>query len=258
MSEPIAYGYIRVSSAEQADKHSLGNQKSRIEDYCKYKRYNMVKIYEDAGISGKDMNRPALQQLLEDAKKGNIVIVNDLSRLSRKTIDSLTMLERFNEKGIIFVCLNPEIQFDTAVGRLICSILSSISEMERENISRHTKQNLQNLSKNGKLRSRCPFGYTYETNMKDLQPDKEQQLVVDKIKNLYSSGLNYSAIARKLNEDGDNLVLKNNKVNKEKEYKFHSQTIKRILMDYGVIDNIDGRKTIAERIKCHRIIGKND
>ena len=70
----IAGIYIRVSTEDQArEGFSLGEQEEKLRSLCKYKGFEIFKVYKDAGISAKDMkNRPAFQQMLEDMKKGLI------------------------------------------------------------------------------------------------------------------------------------------------------------------------------------------
>ena len=66
--------YIRVSTEDQARKgFSLGEQQEKLEALCKYKGYEIYKIYKDAGISAKDMeHRPEFQAMLKDMKEGNL------------------------------------------------------------------------------------------------------------------------------------------------------------------------------------------
>ena len=68
----IAGIYIRVSTEDQArEGFSLGEQEEKLRELCKYKDYDIFKVYKDAGISAKDMqHRPAFQQMLEDMKAG--------------------------------------------------------------------------------------------------------------------------------------------------------------------------------------------
>ena len=70
----IAGIYIRVSTEDQArEGFSLGEQEEKLKQYCKYKEFEIFKIYKDAGISAKDMeNRPAFKEMLEDMKSGKI------------------------------------------------------------------------------------------------------------------------------------------------------------------------------------------
>ena len=251
MAQPIARGYVRVSTAMQVDGQSLETQIKRIQGHCDYKGYNLIKIYQDSGISAKDTNRPALQQLMNDMEKGEKIIVADLSRLSRNTRDALNLFEEFKTRGVHFICLNPDIDFSSAVGELLYTIMMAVHRLERQNISSHVSANMQRLSSESKLRSRPPFGYRFVGKDQDLQPEPVQQKVVEKIKVLHASGMGYTKIAKKLNEDGDNISLNNNKKSvKDKAPLFYAQTVKRILADYGVIEDPD-RVPIEKRIVSH-------
>lgn len=83
--------YIRVSTEDQArEGFSLPEQKERLEAMCKYKGYQIYKVYEDAGISAKNIkDRPAFNELLEDIKKKkiNIIVALKLDRVTRTIYD---------------------------------------------------------------------------------------------------------------------------------------------------------------------------
>ena len=82
-----AIGYIRVSTDEQAREGiSLENQKAKITAYCELNDLDLVEIIEDAGKSGKDLNREGIQSLLGKVKARTIdaVVVYKLDRLSRR------------------------------------------------------------------------------------------------------------------------------------------------------------------------------
>ena len=83
----IAGTYIRVSTEDQArEGFSLGEQEEKLRALCKYKGFEIFKVYKDAGISAKDMkNRPAFQQMLEDMKNG--LIINNLNDINLEGFD---------------------------------------------------------------------------------------------------------------------------------------------------------------------------
>ena len=80
----IAGIYIRVSTEDQArEGFSLGEQEEKLRQLCKYKEFQVYKVYKDAGISAKDMeHRPAFQEMLEDMKKEEFILIENLSDLS--------------------------------------------------------------------------------------------------------------------------------------------------------------------------------
>lgn len=251
----IARGYTRVSTTGQSeDGVSLETQKVRIKAYCEYRNLNLVEFYTDAGISAKDMeNRPELQRLLKEVRKEEFVIITDISRLSRNTKDAITILEDFKEKKISLVSLDIGLDFSTSAGTLVFTLLCSVAKMERENISRSVKVNLQRLSKEGKLRARPPFGYKFVSKEEDYEQVPEQQLVIEKIKTLFREDPCLSRIAERLNKDGDNKTIALNK-KEQKEYQFTRHLVEIILVDNGVLapsKRLEGRKSLQEQIKSH-------
>lgn len=250
-----ARGYTRVSTLGQAeDGISLDTQKTRIQQYCAFRNLNLIEIYVDAGISAKDAeNRPELQRLLKEVQKEEFVIITDISRLSRNTKDAITILEDFKKKNISLVSLDIGLDFSTSTGTMVFTILASVSKLERENIAKHTKSNLQRLSKEGKLRSRPPFGYKFVSKEEDYEQVPEQQLVIEKIKTLFREDPCLSRIADKLNKDGDNKTIALNK-KEQKEYQFTRHLVEIILVDNGVLapsKRLEGRKSLQEQIKSH-------
>lgn len=249
---PVARGYCRVSTSMQLDGISLDTQQKRIKEYCTFRHMNLIKTYEDAGISAKNIDRPALRLLMKEMEKGDSVIICDLSRLSRRTSDALQLFDDFKKRGINFICLNPSIEFSTPIGQLMFTVLMAVHQLERENISSHVKANMNQLSREGKLRSRPPFGYKFMGKDLDLQPEPEQQKVIEKIKALHAEGHGYTKIATILNEAEDNLCLNNNKrVPTQDPPKFYAQTVKRILADCGSIQD-PNRQLVSKRIVSHR------
>ena len=104
-----AIGYIRVSTSEQAmEGVSLDNQKAKIQSYCEFNDLELIEIIEDAGKSGKDLKREGIQVLLGRIRDKSVdaVVVYKLDRLSRKVIDTITLIETFEKSGITFHSLN--------------------------------------------------------------------------------------------------------------------------------------------------------
>ena len=92
----VAGIYIRVSTEDHArEDFSLGEQEERLREFCKFKRYEIFKVYKDAGISAKNDKRPAYQEMLEDIryKNINIIVAFKLDRLTRSVYD----IEKTNE-----------------------------------------------------------------------------------------------------------------------------------------------------------------
>lgn len=249
----IAKGYTRVSTAKQATEGiSLETQATRIREYCVYKKLELVKVYEDAGLSGKDIEgRPALQQLLNDIQPGDHLIFYDLSRLGRDTRDLLDIHDFLKEKKATMVCLNPDIDFSTSVGEMMMTVLASVATYERRETAERVSDNLRRLSAEGKLRSKAPFGWRFVAKDKDFEPVPEQQEIIKWCCEQYQNGHSVYKIANCLNQGGLGYVFNLNKLKPCKNPQFHGHVIKRILTDAGSIDDTKNRRPIENRIISH-------
>jgi len=111
-----AVSYLRVSTDEQANEgHSLDAQRAIIGDFCLSRNWTLVGEYLDAGLSGKDGDRPALQELLADAgtHKFDLVIVHAVDRFYRNLQGLLGALDRLNQAGVGFVSITENLDFTT-------------------------------------------------------------------------------------------------------------------------------------------------
>lgn len=197
-----AIGYVRVSTTKQAqDGLSLEAQQDRIKKWADYNEYELVHIFIDEGISGKKMiNRPMLQEALSSLKKGMVFVFYSLSRVSRNTIDTLTIADLINNKGADMVSLSENIDTTGATGRMVFSLLAVLAQFERDQIAERTKLAIDFLRSNDKVYSHTPYGYTrYEDN---LIKQTNEQLNIEYMLQLKSSGLGYRRIATRLNKEG--------------------------------------------------------
>ena len=135
--------YVRVSSADQ-------NEARQVEAL---KKYDIEKWYVEK-VSGKDMNRPELQRLLEFAREGDTVYVKDFSRLARSTKDLLELVERFKEKNIHLVSLKENLDTSTATGKLMLTMIAAINEFERENILERQREGIALAKQRGAYKGR--------------------------------------------------------------------------------------------------------
>jgi DNA invertase Pin-like site-specific DNA recombinase len=95
------------------------------------KQWNIDRTYEEK-ISGKDTNRPQLQEMLTYAREGDIVYVESFSRLARNMLDLLKIIDEMTKKGIGFVSLKESIDTTTPAGRLQLGVFAAIYQFERE------------------------------------------------------------------------------------------------------------------------------
>ena len=132
------FGYVRVSTENQLENYSIEEQTMRIRSYCQAKGWHLIKIYTDGGYSGGNINRPALQQMLTDMKRGTVdaIIVYKLDRLSRSQKDTLTLIEdHMLSAGVDFISINENFDTSSPFGRAMIGILSVFAQLEKDQIT---------------------------------------------------------------------------------------------------------------------------
>jgi site-specific DNA recombinase len=128
--------YIRVSTQEQVENYSIDVQRERLEAYCKSKGWAIYETYIDGGYSGASTDRPALQQMLSELKKIDVVVVYKLDRLSRSQRDTLSLIEEhFLTNDVDFVSITETLDTSTPFGKAMIGILSVFAQLERETIA---------------------------------------------------------------------------------------------------------------------------
>jgi site-specific DNA recombinase len=129
-------------------------------------------LYDDGGYSGGSMERPALQQLMEDIKAGkvNIVVVYKIDRLTRSLADFAKLVEIFDQHNVSFVSVTQAFNTTTSMGRLTLNVLLSFAQFEREVIGERIRDKISASKKKGMWMGGCPpLGYDV----------KERQLVIN-------------------------------------------------------------------------------
>jgi site-specific DNA recombinase len=171
--------YIRVSTDKQADKgYSLPEQEERIRAYCKSKDWELSKIYSDAGFTGSNMDRPALQELMREISAYDIVLVNKLDRLSRSQKDTLYLIQDiFAPAGASFVSMQESFDTTTPIGIAMVGILSAFAQLERSQIKERMKMGKEGRKKKGLWHGgvNIPTGYDYKDGI--LLPNDEAEQV---------------------------------------------------------------------------------
>ena len=195
--------YMRVSTEDQVrEGFSLPEQKERLEAYCKFKGYEIIDYYQDAGISAKTGNyRPEFERLKADikSKKINTIISLKLDRFTRSIYDWEELITFLDENDAYIDCVNDDINTTTANGKMISRLLVSVSQNEIERTSERTKIGLAGAIKQGHIPHIAPLGYKHEN--KTLVIDYSTKDVVVRIFDLYYNGYSYQKISTLFNEE---------------------------------------------------------
>lgn len=199
-------GYLRVSSLEQTkDGVSLERQAEQIKSYCSLKGLSNLKFISDKGLSGYKASRPGFQQLLNlcKSKQVKMVIVYDLSRLSRSVRDTLAFIEDIIHKyEIEFVSLQNDIDTTSAVGKAFLGISAIFNQLYRDEISEKTKEALRHKRSNGeKTGGIIPFGYRLVGDSRLIAFPEEAQ-TIKHIYKLRKQGLSLREIVYRLHVQG--------------------------------------------------------
>ena len=195
--------YMRVSTEDQArEGFSLSEQKERLEAFCKFKGYEIIDYYQDAGISAKTGNhRPEFERLKDDikAKRINTIVALKLDRITRSIYDWENLMTFLDENDAYLDCVNDEINTTSANGKMISRLLMSVSQNEIERTSERTKVGLAGAIKCGHIPHIAPLGYKHED--KKLVIDYATKDVLVRIFDLYYNGYSYQKISNLFNEE---------------------------------------------------------
>ena len=140
--------YARVSTTDQSTESQLLD----LRRYTRERGWNIFKEYVDEGISGTKDSRPALNELMDDAKKRrfDVVLVWRFDRFARSTKHLILALEEFKNLGIDFVSFQENIDTSSPLGSAIFTIISAVAQLERDIIAERVKAGLRRARENGK------------------------------------------------------------------------------------------------------------
>ncbi len=198
-----AVGYIRVSTDEQVRNGvSLDAQTASIKAWAQSLNITLLKIIEDAGISGTGIRqRPGLQEALKLAcDRKAVLVVYSLSRLSRSTKDTLQIAERLDKAGADLVSLSERIDTTCAAGKMIFRLMAVLNEFERDQVAERTSAALQHKKAQGLVYSPVPYGY--ERQGDTLVPVKDELRILELMRSFRSQGRSYAWIASYLTGRG--------------------------------------------------------
>ena len=140
--------YVRVSTAEQ-------NEARQVEAL---KKHGIDRWFIEK-ISGKNMERPELQKMLDVVQPGDTVFIHDFSRLARSTKDLLELVERFQKAGVHLVSNKENLDTSTPTGKLMLTMIAAINEFERQNMLDRQREGIAIAKAQGKYKGRKEVEY---------------------------------------------------------------------------------------------------
>jgi DNA invertase Pin-like site-specific DNA recombinase len=197
------FGYARVSTEEQADGTSLAEQRRQIAGLAMTAGLDGLEYIEDAGVSGATpiFRRPAGSRLA-DLRRGDVVIVAKLDRLSRDLIDALTVMRDWEAAGVRLIingygdCTGPQSQGST--GRLVIEVMAVFAGHERRVLKERQRDGqAAKRAAGGHIGGAAPFGYRKigTGRAARLEPDPAQQAALLDMRAMAAQGLPSRAIA---------------------------------------------------------------
>ena len=214
------YIYTRVSTELQIDGYSLEAQKERLRREAKHRGMQVVGEYSDEGKSGKNIaGRPEFKQMMKDIKSGkddvDYVLVFKLSRFGRNAADTLNSLQYMEDYGVNLLCVEDNIDSAGASGKLIISVLASVAEIERANISEQTMAGRKQKARDGKWNGGfAPYGYKLVAKdgekSKVLVINEEEAELIRLIYKKFLEGMGTGNVAKWLNENGYTKKIRQN------------------------------------------------
>lgn len=190
-------GYVRVSTQEQArNGYSVGEQEEKIRAYCSLKEWDLVKVYADPGYTGTNYDRPALQRMLSETDRFDMVLVYRLDRLSRSQEGALHLVNDLKSKGIAFNSISENFDTSTPIGQAMLGIAAAFAQLDHDTILERMALGKDGRARKGLWRggSSVPIGYDYKDGQLVINEDGAAQ--VRKVYDLYLSGWSMNAISR--------------------------------------------------------------
>lgn len=228
--------YVRVSTEEQAQEgYSIRAQEQKLKDYARIKEWAIHKVYIDDGISGKNIEeRPAINELINDIKKGNVknVLIFKIDRLTRSTADLIYLINLFNEYDCAFNSLSESIDTQSPSGRMFIKIIGIFAEFERENIIERAKLGFERKVREGyTLATRVSsYGYDRKVGEKIQTINENEAIIVKEVFDMFvNENMSYLDIAKNLNNR--NIPTKENAI-------WHSKTIKNMLTNCNYVGKV--------------------
>lgn len=181
--------YARVSTEDQALKgFSLDGQLEKLCSYCDARDWDIAGEYVDNGYSGRDVNRPAYREMLDEIAEWDALLVMKMDRVHRNSKNFMLMMETFREHDKEFVSMTESLDTSTAMGRFVMDIIQRIAQLESEQIGERVYFGMRQKAKGGQglMGSPAPYGYEYDDGR--LEAIDQELDVVEQLYERYLDG----------------------------------------------------------------------
>jgi len=174
-----------VSTEDQArEGYSLEVQREYLESFAMREGYEVFKVYCDEGISAYSTRRPALQELLADAKakRFELVVVHKIDRFSRNLKDLLMLVDELSSYGVAFKSATEPFDTTTSTGKLMFQQLGSFAEFERNRIAERVFPGMMKGVQQGNWQGAryAPYGYRYNKENKLLEVEEREANILQR------------------------------------------------------------------------------
>lgn len=203
--------YVRVSTSEQAEfGYSLKTQEDICRDFAIRNNYTVLEVFVEKGESAKTLDRPAVREMLEYARinknKIDALIIHKVDRLSRKSLDYLTVMYKLNKYGIDLKSTTEPID-SSPIGTFTATIMSSVAQLDNDIRAERTKIGMKEAIKQGRWLWNAPYGYSFEyINQKSYLKPNSNAAIVKKVFADFISGKKQYQIVEDLSKSGINIT----------------------------------------------------
>lgn len=152
--------YCRCST----DQQDLTLQRDDLTEFCKRRGWAVTGIFEDKGVSGSKDSRPALDEMIKEARQGkfDVVLVWRFDRFGRSTAHLLNSLNEFRSQNVDFVSLNEALDTSTPTGKVLFTVIAAVAEFERNIITERVRAGVRKAQANGVKCGRPRRGFDFK------------------------------------------------------------------------------------------------
>ena len=198
--------YVRVSTQHQVERVSLPVQREELTNYAKYVLgIDSYEIFEDAGYSAKNTDRPDYQRMMSRVRTGEFshILVWKIDRISRNLLDFSSMYAELKLLGVTFVSKNEQFDTSSAMGEAMLKIILVFAELERNMTSERVSSVMLSRASDGVWNGgRVPFGYSYDKESKTFSVREDEAAVVRLAYDSYLKNRSLVAVSKELNSKG--------------------------------------------------------